>query len=96
MRDSFRIKLLLLQPSGNVHLLSDLIIVCYYCVYTVVCSMCVDRIVSVSSGWDHCLALDDKGRVMSWGSGQNGKNNETLMLYILHNINNNDNMYLCM
>jgi len=31
------------------------------------------RIVHVVSGWDHCLALDDKGKVLSWGSGQNGK-----------------------
>ena len=31
------------------------------------------RIVSIVSGWDHCLALDNSGRVRSWGSGQNGK-----------------------
>lgn len=31
------------------------------------------KIVSIVSGWDHCLALDNKGRVRSWGSGQNGK-----------------------
>ena len=31
------------------------------------------RIVNISCGWDHCLALDDKGRTFSWGSGQNGK-----------------------
>lgn len=30
-------------------------------------------IISLSSGWDHCLALDNKGNVLSWGSGQNGK-----------------------
>ena len=58
--------------------------------------MYIDRIVSISSGWDHCLALDDKGRVMSWGSGQNGKHNILLMLCILHNINNYNNVYLYM
>lgn len=31
------------------------------------------RIVNISCGWDHCLALDDRGRTFSWGSGQNGK-----------------------
>jgi alpha-tubulin suppressor-like RCC1 family protein len=31
------------------------------------------RIVSIACGWDHCLALDEKGKVLSWGSGQNGK-----------------------
>ena len=31
------------------------------------------RIVSIACGWDHCLALDNRGRVRSWGSGQNGK-----------------------
>jgi alpha-tubulin suppressor-like RCC1 family protein len=30
-------------------------------------------ITNVTCGWDHCLALDNKGRVLSWGSGQNGK-----------------------
>lgn len=30
-------------------------------------------IARVSCGWDHCLALDVKGRAFSWGSGQNGK-----------------------
>jgi alpha-tubulin suppressor-like RCC1 family protein len=25
------------------------------------------RIVNVVCGWDHCLALDDKGRMLSWG-----------------------------
>lgn len=37
------------------------------------------KIVSIASGWDHCLALDEKGKLLSWGSGQNGKlgqNNE--------------------
>lgn len=27
----------------------------------------------IISGWDHCLALDEHGKVLSWGSGQNGK-----------------------
>ena len=47
--------------------------------------------VSVSKivcGWDHCLALDSKGRLMSWGSGQNGKlgtgNEETLHPTFIH------------
>jgi alpha-tubulin suppressor-like RCC1 family protein len=31
------------------------------------------KVVKIACGWDHCLALDDKGRVLSWGSGQNGK-----------------------
>ena len=31
------------------------------------------RIKKISCGWDHCLALDTKGRTFSWGSGQNGK-----------------------
>jgi RCC1 and BTB domain-containing protein len=31
------------------------------------------RIIDIASGWDHCLALDSKNRVYSWGSGQNGK-----------------------
>lgn len=31
------------------------------------------KIVDVICGWDHCLALDEKGKVLSWGSGQNGK-----------------------
>ncbi|KAJ1408124.1 regulator of chromosome condensation 1/beta-lactamase-inhibitor protein II, partial [Ochromonadaceae sp. CCMP2298] len=31
------------------------------------------KIIDIACGWDHCLALDDKGRVLSWGSGQNGK-----------------------
>lgn len=35
------------------------------------------RIVQVASGWDHCLALDSEGRVLSWGAGQNG----TLFVY---------------
>lgn len=30
-------------------------------------------IVDIQSGWDHCLALDNVGRVLSWGSGSNGK-----------------------
>jgi alpha-tubulin suppressor-like RCC1 family protein len=30
-------------------------------------------ITSIACGWDHCLALDDKGFCYSWGSGQNGK-----------------------
>jgi hypothetical protein len=36
-------------------------------------SLSESRIVSICSGWDHCLALDEAGRVFSWGSGQNGK-----------------------
>jgi alpha-tubulin suppressor-like RCC1 family protein len=31
------------------------------------------KIVDVTSGWDHCLALDSEGKALSWGSGQNGK-----------------------
>ena len=31
------------------------------------------RIVKVTCGWDHCIALDSKGKTLSWGSGQNGK-----------------------
>ena len=31
------------------------------------------HITGIACGWDHCLALDDKGRCYSWGSGQNGK-----------------------
>ena len=31
------------------------------------------RMADVTCGWDHCLALDSKGRLYSWGSGQNGK-----------------------
>ena len=31
------------------------------------------RLKKIASGWDHCLALDESGRVLSWGSGQNGK-----------------------
>ena len=31
------------------------------------------RIVAIGCGWDHCLALDEKGKLLSWGSGQNGK-----------------------
>ena len=27
----------------------------------------------IACGWDHCLALDAKGQLYSWGSGQNGK-----------------------
>jgi alpha-tubulin suppressor-like RCC1 family protein len=27
----------------------------------------------IASGWDHCLAIDSNGKVLSWGSGQNGK-----------------------
>lgn len=30
-------------------------------------------ITAVSSGWDHCLAVDSDGKLLSWGSGQNGK-----------------------
>lgn len=31
------------------------------------------RIIDIASGWDHCIALDDQRRVLTWGSGQNGK-----------------------
>ena len=31
------------------------------------------HISSITCGWDHCLALDSNGRLLSWGSGQNGK-----------------------
>lgn len=30
-------------------------------------------IVKIACGWDHCLALNSAGKVLSWGSGQNGK-----------------------
>jgi alpha-tubulin suppressor-like RCC1 family protein len=30
-------------------------------------------ITQIVCGWDHCLALDRNGKVLSWGSGQNGK-----------------------
>eukprot|EP01035_Chromulina_nebulosa_P018786 gene18786-24553_t len=30
-------------------------------------------VAKIASGWDHCLALDRLGKVLSWGSGQNGK-----------------------
>eukprot|EP01031_Cornospumella_fuschlensis_P031544 gene31544-38125_t len=29
-------------------------------------------ITGVTSGWDHCLAVDKAGKLLSWGSGQNG------------------------
>ena len=31
------------------------------------------RVMAIACGWDHSLALDNRGRVRSWGSGQNGK-----------------------
>lgn len=31
------------------------------------------KITSITSGWDHCLSVDEHGKVLSWGSGQNGK-----------------------
>lgn len=31
------------------------------------------KIKAIASGWDHCLALDVHGKLLSWGSGQNGK-----------------------
>ena len=31
------------------------------------------KITNITCGWDHCLALDDSGKILSWGSGQNGK-----------------------
>lgn len=31
------------------------------------------RFTAIASGWDHCLAIDSNGKVLSWGSGQNGK-----------------------
>jgi alpha-tubulin suppressor-like RCC1 family protein len=31
------------------------------------------KVSKITCGWDHCLALDVKGKVLSWGSGQNGK-----------------------
>ncbi len=31
------------------------------------------KIIKISCGWDHCLALDSTGKILSWGSGQNGK-----------------------
>lgn len=30
-------------------------------------------IAAIASGWDHCLAMDQEGKLLSWGSGQNGK-----------------------
>lgn len=38
-----------------------------------IASLSDHKIVAISSGWDHCLALSDVGKVFSWGSGQNGK-----------------------
>jgi alpha-tubulin suppressor-like RCC1 family protein len=29
--------------------------------------------VSVGCGWDHCLAVTQKGELYAWGSGANGK-----------------------
>lgn len=45
------------------------------------CRMSPERIASLDGvfitkvicGWDHCLALDKSGKLLSWGSGQNGK-----------------------
>jgi alpha-tubulin suppressor-like RCC1 family protein len=31
------------------------------------------EIIQIACGWDHCLALSKDGKVLSWGSGQNGK-----------------------
>ena len=31
------------------------------------------KIVKIACGWDHCLALNSAGKVLSWGSGQNGE-----------------------
>ncbi len=31
------------------------------------------KIIHIACGWDHCLAVDEHGKVLSWGSGQNGK-----------------------
>lgn len=31
------------------------------------------NIKALASGWDHCMALDEHGKLLSWGSGQNGK-----------------------
>ena len=48
------------------------------------------KIIKISCGWDHCLALDSAGKVLSWGSGQNGKlghgteDNISLPCYIPH------------
>jgi hypothetical protein len=35
----------------------------------------------VACGWDHCLALDAQGKVLSWGSGQNGKPETRMILF---------------
>ena len=32
-----------------------------------------DKIVAISSGQTHCLALTDAGHVYSWGNGQGGR-----------------------
>lgn len=42
------------------------------------------RIIDIASGWDHCLALDSKRRVYSWGSGQNGENETSFVICILY------------
>jgi hypothetical protein len=41
------------------------------------------RIIVVACGWDHCLALDSDGKVLSWGSGQNGEFNVSFLFVIL-------------
>jgi alpha-tubulin suppressor-like RCC1 family protein len=38
-----------------------------------IASMETVRIINIACGWDHCLAIDEHGKVLSWGSGQNGK-----------------------
>ena len=39
-------------------------------------------IAKVACGWDHCLALDNRGKVLSWGSGQNGKKDMHMLLLL--------------
>jgi len=31
------------------------------------------KIINIHCGWDHCLAVDEHGKLLAWGSGQNGK-----------------------
>lgn len=44
------------------------------------------QIIDIASGWDHCLALDSKKRVLSWGSGQNGTHAPTLIVSIINSL----------
>jgi len=57
------------------------------------CRMSPEKVVSldgitiskISCGWDHSLAIDKGGKILSWGSGQNGEFHfvVTLEIYII-------------